>query len=299
VISIVAALTVAQLDTTGKMHLVGTLYIVATPIGNLDDMSPRAVATLQAVRVIAAEDTRHSAKLLRRFEIATPMLSYHQHNEREREERLLAALADGDVALISDAGTPAISDPGQKLVAAALARGHRVVPIPGPSALTAAVSASGMVPGPFVFLGFVPRGGEERRRALTRAATSGFPVVLFESPVRLGGTLSHLAAAFGDRPALIARELTKLHEELSFGTLDTLADAYRETEPRGEVVIVVGEAVSSSPDGGDVEAVVRRLLADGLKPSRAAREAAAITGRPGAELYELVRAVAGERRGER
>lgn len=273
----------------------GTLYIVATPIGNLDDMSPRAVATLRAVQVIAAEDTRHSAKLLRRFEVDTPMLSYHQHNEREREARLMAALGTGDVALISDAGTPAVSDPGQKLVAAALAHGHRVVPIPGPSALTAAVSASGLVPGPFVFLGFVPRAGEERRHVLTKAATSGFPVVVFESPVRLGGTLADLAAAFGDRAALVARELTKLHEELSFGRLDTLADVFRETEPRGEVVVVVGEREDFGEDGGDVEAVVRRLLADGLKPSRVAREAAAITGRPGAELYDLVRDVAGQR----
>ncbi len=274
----------------------GTLYVVATPIGNLDDMSPRAVAILSAVHLIAAEDTRHSAKLLRRFGVATPMLSYHQHNERERERRVLAALADGDVALISDAGTPAISDPGQKLVASAVAHGHPVVPIPGPSALTAAVSASGMVPGPFLFLGFVPRSGEDRRRALAKAATSGFPVVLFESPVRLGVTLADLAAALGDRPALIARELTKIHEEFVFGRLGELAETYRETEPRGEVVIVVGEATATEADGGDVEGVVRRLLAEGLKPSRAAREAAAITGRPGAELYELVRAVASEGR---
>ena len=274
--------------------IVGTLYVVATPIGNLDDMAPRAVETLRAVHVIAAEDTRHSAKLLRIFDIATPMLSYHQHNEREREARLMTALTEGDVALISDAGTPAISDPGQKLVAAALARGHRVVPIPGPSALTAAVSASGMVPGPFVFLGFVPRAGEERRRALTKASTSGFPVVVFESPVRLGGTLADLSAAFGDRPALVARELTKIHEELSFGSLAALAEQFQETEPRGEVVIVVGEQIEISTDGGDIEAVVRRLLADGLKPSRVAREAAAITGRPGAELYDLVRKVAGQ-----
>ena len=224
------------------------------------------------------------------------MLSYHQHNEREREQRVLVALADGDVALISDAGTPAISDPGQKLVASAVAHGHPVVPIPGPSALTAAVSASGMVPGPFMFLGFVPRSGADRRRTLAKAATSGFPIVLFESPVRLGGTLADLAAALGDRPALIARELTKLHEELVLGRLDELAETYHETDPRGEVVIVVGEAVATEADGGDVEGVVRRLLAEGLKPSRAAREAAAITGRPGAELYDLVRAVASEGR---
>ncbi len=276
----------------------GTLYVVATPIGNLDDMSPRAVAILSAVHLIAAEDTRHSAKLLRRFGVTTPMLSYHQHNEREREQRVLAALADGDVALISDAGTPAISDPGQKLVASAVAHGHPVVPIPGPSALTAAVSASGMVPGPFLFLGFVPRSGEDRRRTLAKAATSGFPVVLFESPVRLGVTMADLAAALGDRPALIARELTKIHEELVFGRLGELAETYHQTEPRGEVVIVVGEAAATATeaDGGDVEGVVRRLLAEGLKPSRAAREAAAITGRPGAELYELVRAVASEGR---
>ncbi len=276
-----------------------TLFVVATPIGNLDDMAPRAVATLRDVQLIAAEDTRQSAKLLRRFNISTPMISYHQHNERERAGRLMAALAVGDVALISDAGTPAVSDPGQKLVAAVLAAGHRVVPIPGPSALTAAVSASGMVPGPFVFLGFLPRTGEERRRMLAKAAATGYPLVLFESPVRLGKTLRDLGAALGERTALVARELTKLHEELSFGTLDTLADSYRDTEPRGEVVIVVGEqAAADEPEQDDIGGVVRRLLAEGLKPSRVAREAAAITGRPGSVVYDLVRELVREREGD-
>src|SRR3954453_1792951 len=156
-----------------------TLHVVATPIGNLTDMSPRAVQTLREVRLIAAEDTRHSSRLLAHFEIRTPLISYHQHNQSARRSKILKALDDGDVALISDAGTPAVSDPGADLVAAALAAGHRVSPVPGPSALAAAVSASGLVEGPFVSLGFLPRQSSERHRVVARTAAFGMPVVLF------------------------------------------------------------------------------------------------------------------------
>lgn len=273
----------------------GTLYVVATPIGNLQEMSPRAIETLRRVALIAAEDTRHTATLLRAFDIRTPTLSYHQHNERAREERLLASLDAGDVALVSDAGTPAIADPGNALVSAARAAGHRVVPIAGPSSVAAAVSASGLVPGPYLFLGFVERQGDERRVQLGKAAASGYPVVLFESPVRLAETLTDLRDVFGERDAVVARELTKLHEEIVGGTLSSLADRFGEGAVRGEIVIVIGGEVHVST-GMDPERVARALLAQGMKPSKAAREVAAITGLAGSDAYELVRRIGSEQR---
>lgn len=272
---------------------VGTLYVVATPIGNLQDMTPRAIQTLQTVDLIAAEDTRHSGPLLKAFDILTPMISYHHHNRRAREARLLSELEAGDVALITDAGTPGIADPGHEIVAAALKAGHRVVPIPGASSLIAAVSASGLVPGPFLFLGFLPRTGEERDVAIARAVSSGFPFVVFESPVRTGQTLADLFRAGGDRIAMMARELTKLHEELRVGTLGELAAAYAKTEPKGEVVLVVSRQEDARGPESDLPELIRRLLDEGHKPSRAAREVASIAGISGSDAYELVRQVAG------
>ena len=268
-----------------------TLYVVATPIGNLSDMTPRAVEVLGRVSLIAAEDTRHTLGLLRHFGIETPLLSYHAHNERARRERLLAALAEGDVALVSDAGTPAISDPGNDLVAVALAAGFTVSPVPGPSSLVAAVSASGLVPGPFVVVGFMARGGRERAVELGRAAAAGMPLVLFEAPNRLVETLDFLIASLGDRPVTVARELTKIHEEIRHGIMSVVADHYRRQPPRGEIVIVVGGATvtASLPDADDDETVLRSLLGTGLSVSQAAREAASLTGRPRSELYDLAR----------
>jgi 16S rRNA (cytidine1402-2'-O)-methyltransferase len=266
----------------------GTLYVVATPIGNLQDITPRAVETLRSVALIAAEDTRHSGTLLKAHGIETPMISYHHHNRRQREERLLQELDLGDVALISDAGTPGIADPGREIIEAARRAGHRVVPIPGASSSVVAVSASGLVEGPFVFLGFLTRKGEERRGEIARAAATGWPLVLFESPVRLAATLADLHSALGNREATVARELTKLHEELLTDSLEALAERYAGQEVRGEIVIVVGPASEESA-GADVESLIRRLLADGLKPSKAAREVAAIAGIPGDEAYALVR----------
>jgi len=283
----------------GKL-VVSTLFIVATPIGNLSDMSPRAIEVLRAVDVIAAEDTRHSGKLLRAFDIDTPMISYHHHNRVERAEVLLQRLARGDVALISDAGTPAIADPGHELVAAAAAAGHRVVPIPGPSSLVAAVSASGLVPGPFVFLGFLPRSGQDRRRALGTAIASGFPLVLFESPLRAADTLREIEGLSPGRLALVARELTKLHEEIVRGTVAGLAEQFARHPPRGEVVIVVGEAADPIGDAREEDAVrlVRAILERGIKPSKAAREISSILGLDGNDAYDLVQRVARERREE-
>ena len=267
----------------------GTLYVVATPIGNLSDMTPRAIQTLQDVDLIAAEDTRHSGRLLKHFAIETPMISYHLHNRASRESDLIARLATQDVALISDAGTPAIADPGAELVAAAIAAGIRVVPIPGASSMVAAVSAAGLIDSPFFYLGFLPRVAHERRLLLGKAARAESALVLFESPLRLRETLIELSELLGDRSATVARELTKLHEEFVHGTLSVLAARYADQPPKGEIVIVVG-----APHGGLIERdssedVIRKLLNDGLRPSKAAREASAILGISGAEAYDLVR----------
>jgi 16S rRNA (cytidine1402-2'-O)-methyltransferase len=270
---------------------VGTLYVVATPIGNLDDISPRAVETLRAVSLIAAEDTRHSRRLLDRYGLSTPLVSYHQHNRSERRERLLAALDGGDVALISDAGTPGISDPGAELVAAALEKGHRVSPIPGPSALSAAASAAGLIEGPFVFLGFLPRESGPRRELLARATTTGFPFVLFEAPARVGATLGELLEAVGDREAVLVRELTKIHEEVRAGTLASLHGQVRSAPPRGEIVLVVAGAESAPATERDAGEVIAALRRAGLGPSQAAKEAAAITGLPRSALYEMARRI--------
>lgn len=271
----------------------GQLFVVATPIGNLGDMSARAIDVLTSVSLIAAEDTRHSARLLQAFGIDTPVLSYHQHNERTRVERLIAALEVGDVALITDAGTPAISDPGGVVVRAAREAGYRVVPIPGASAVAAAVSVSGLVDGPYLFQGFLPRESGERRMALGRILRAKVPAVLFESPSRLGATLTQLADFLGDRAAIVGRELTKLHEETLGGTLDDLARNFASREVKGEIVIVIAGAPvdGTSDDLTDHRQLAMRLLAEGLKPSRAARELATITGISGADAYALVRSV--------
>lgn len=271
----------------------GTLFIVSTPIGNLGDMTPRAVETLRSVALIAAEDTRHSGTLMREFNIETPMLSYHHHNRSARAARLLTELERGDVALISDAGTPAIADPGHELVAAAAEAGHRVVPIPGPSSVIAAVSASGLVPGPFVFVGFLPRSGEDRRFILGKAASTGFPIVLFESPLRAAQTLRDVESVAPGRSGLVAREMTKLYEEFQRGSVVGLASSLDEISPRGEVVLVIGSA-PAKPGAlpiDEAEDLVRSILEQGVKPSRAARELAGITGLDAAEAYALVQRV--------
>ncbi len=279
----------------------GTLYLVATPIGNREDITSRAVRVLREVALVAAEDTRHTGRLLAHLGVETPLISYHAHNERARRDRLLAALAEGDVALVSDAGSPGISDPGHDMVVAALAAGHTVSPVPGPSSLVAAATASGLIAGPFVALGFLPRKGDERRAIIGRAAATGFPIVLFEAPSRLAVTLAELAAVLGDRQAAVARELTKLHEEIRRDALSALAAFYADARVLGEVVLVVGgpPADEETETVGGVEAVLRSLLAAGLGPSQAAREAAAATGRPRSELYALARTLGAEHPAER
>jgi len=275
---------------TSEESAMGTLYIVATPIGNLGDMTPRAVEVLRAVSLIAAEDTRHSRTLMREFDIHTKMLSYHHHNRAARADRLLAELQLGDVALISDAGTPAIADPGHEIVAAAADAGHRIVPIPGPSSVIAAVSASGLIPGPFLFVGFLPRAGEDRRVMLGKAISTGFPFVIFESPLRAATTLRNVELAAPGRAGLVARELTKVHEEFRRGNVVDLAIALEAVPPRGELVLIIGAAPvnTSAAPGGDAEDIARSILAQGVKPSRAARELGSITGMNAPDAYALI-----------
>ncbi len=266
-----------------------TVYVVATPIGNLEDLSARAQRVLGEVAVIACEDTRHTALLCQRYAIATPRVSLHAHNEAQRVPELLARLARGEsLALVSDAGTPLVSDPGERLVRAALDAGHAVVPVPGPSALLAALVASGFDTQAFAFFGFLPRKGGERTRAL--AALAAFPgtLVLFEAPNRAGATLRDLHAALGDRNVALARELTKRHETVLRGRLGEL-DL---DELRGELTIVIeapaAPAVAAGRSEAEIEAAVDRLLAAGLSPRDAARSLAGELGLPRRAAYARV-----------
>ncbi len=266
---------------SGKKSRVGMLYIVATPIGNREDITLRAQRVLREVAVIAAEDTRHTGQLLAYYGIDARYLSLHEHNERERAAEIIARLDAGDdVALVSDAGTPLIADPGARLVAAVRDAGHRVVPIPGPSAMLAAVVASGLVTGPFTFVGFLPPKQGARRAALEAIRLLPHPVVLFEGPHRIAATLADAHAVLGDRTCALCRELTKLHEEIIVTTLAEVAEGFVQRAPRGEYVIVIAEAeaVAVIADDATVDALLRELLGAGLSPAAAAKEVAAQTG---------------------
>ena len=225
-----------------------TLYIVATPLGNLSDLSPRAADILRRVPVVAAEDTRRTRGLLHHLGATPTVLSFHAHSGERRLETLLEILGEGrDVALVSDAGTPTVSDPGADLVSAAREAGIVVVPIPGPSAVAAALSAAGLPADRYLFLGFLPRKGTERQRLLARAAAEEWSVVFFEAPARIAallGDLAHLAGA--GRRAVVGRELTKVHEEFRTGTLGELADYYSGHAPKGELTVVL-EGTGSPP----------------------------------------------------
>jgi 16S rRNA (cytidine1402-2'-O)-methyltransferase len=217
----------------------GRLYLVATPIGNLDDITLRAIQVLESVDLIAAEDTRHTLKLLTHFGIRRPLISLHSHNEQRQLETILEKLERHEVALVSDAGTPALSDPGVRLVSAAAAAGREIVPVPGPSAVLAALVASGLPTNQFTFLGFLPRKKGELERTLREAAESRRTFVFFESPHRLLKTLAIMAAAIGPRSMVVARELTKKHEEFLRGTPAELSERFQRVPPRGELTVVV------------------------------------------------------------
>jgi 16S rRNA (cytidine1402-2'-O)-methyltransferase len=265
----------------------GTFYVVATPIGNLEDITLRALHVLKVVDLIAAEDTRTTRVLLRKYEIRTRLVSYNEHNMRRRTPELLAALATGDIALVSEAGTPGVSDPGHELIDAAIAAGFPVVPIPGPSAVVAALVASGLSMRQFTFLGFLPRRAGERRRALSAAAREPRTTVFFESPHRLRATLEAMRETLGDRRLAVCRELTKTFEEIFRGTASEALAHFQ--EPRGEFTIVV-EGVASEADHAsesEVRAELDRLRASGSSAKDAVGALAAAFGSPKREVYRL------------
>lgn len=279
----------------------GTLYVVATPIGNLGDVTLRALEVLRTVPLIAAEDTRHTHRLLERHGVATRTTSYHARSGPGRAVALLEHLRGGaDLALVTDAGTPAVSDPGGELIAAWAAEGGTVVPVPGASAVLAAVVGSGVAGPRWAFEGFLPRTGRERRERLARIAADDRATVLFEAPGRVAATLADLAAVCGaDRPGAVCRELTKLHETIERGPLGELATAAADGRipARGEFALVVGnwagarppESVEAAADAlSDARAEVERLVADGIGRSEAARRVAAATGLPRRRLYDVV-----------
>jgi len=271
----------------------GTLYVVATPLGNLGDLSQRAAEILKTVPVVAAEDTRRTRVLLTHLDAAPTLLSFHSHSPAQRTESLLEILRSGrDVALVSDAGTPTVSDPGAELIAAVRDAGSPVIPIPGPSAVVTALSASGLPADRYLFLGFIPRKGRERQRLLQRAAGEPWSVVLYEAPPRLVSLLEDLITLAGpDRAAVVARELTKLHEEIQTGTLAELADHFRSIPPRGELTVILqgtGQAVEAPERTEDVVGQATSLLAEGLSRREVVRRLTESLGLPRNEAYKLV-----------
>jgi len=273
--------------------MAGTLYVVATPLGNLEDLSPRAAATLRGVTAVAAEDTRRSKTLLVHVGSEAELISFHAHSSDSAARRILHLLGTGkDVALVTDAGTPTVSDPGASLVAAARERDVPVVSIPGPTAVAAALGVSGLPADRYVFLGFLPRKGSERRRLLEVIAVSEWTVVVFESPNRVNELFQDLVAVCGEeRCAVLARELTKVFEETRAGTLVELADYYAQAPVRGEVTVVVsgtGRPPREEPPPPDPEARARTLLAQGMSRRDVADRLAEETGISRNSAYRLV-----------
>jgi 16S rRNA (cytidine1402-2'-O)-methyltransferase len=268
---------------------VGTLYLVATPIGNLRDITGRALEILSQVRLIAAEDTRQTRKLLDHYQIRTPLISYHEHNKLSRLAEVLAALDEGDVALVSDAGTPALNDPGYELVRAALKAGFRVSPVPGPSAPLAALVASGLPTDAFLYLGYLPRKTGERQTLLGKVGGLPYTLVFLETPHRLLSALQDLQIGLGDRSIAVARELTKLHEEIFRGSLSQ-ALAYFSAQPaRGEITLVIeGNNAQVAWSEEQVRNQLEQLLSEGHSTAQSAAEVADRSGWPRRTLYQLV-----------
>lgn len=277
----------------------GVLYLVATPLGNLQDLSARAIETLRTVDLVVAEDTRRARQLLSHLGIHKPLESFHGDSDEKKLQRLLRSLRDGQkLAYVSDGGTPGVADPGRELVRAAAGEGIMVSPIPGPAAVTAALSVCGFVADRFIFAGFLPRKAGDRAAALAELRQGGLTVVLYEAPHRVLETLAAIAEAFPERDVFVGRELTKQHEELLRGTAAELLIHFEETEPRGEFVLVIapGEKVAEAVDEAKVRAVVARMVADGMGP-RAIGEVLAELGVAGRrEGYQMALAVMKEER---
>lgn len=259
----------------------GTLFLVPTPIGNLDDITMRSIKTLQDVDLIAAEDTRNTGKLLSYFDIKTPQISFHEHNTQQRIPELVAKLQSGiTIAQVSDAGMPSISDPGKELVKAAVVAGIAVVPLPGANAGLTALIASGIAPQPFYFFGFLPRKNKELQQALQQLVQREETIILYESPHHLQRTLADLAGVFGnEREICLGRELTKLHESFERGTIGELVDWYDQHNPRGEYVMIIKGYSAPITDGSELsdQEIIKRvefLIEQGSKPNAAIKNVA-------------------------
>ena len=268
-----------------------SLYIVPTPIGNLEDITLRALRILREARLIAAEDTRTTRKLLDHYQITTPLTSYHEHNKLTKLDTILDALETGDVALVSDAGTPGISDPGFELIREAIARRITVVPLPGPSAVVTALVASGLPTDSYLYLGFLPRKSKALQEALCEVASERHTLVAYESPNRLIETLEAILETLGDRPVSVGRELTKFYEEIQRGPVSVVLAHYREHEPRGEITLVIGGA-TQTPDNqpwgeARVRAEFRARLDAGASRREAAKAVAALSAWDSRTIYNL------------
>jgi 16S rRNA (cytidine1402-2'-O)-methyltransferase len=267
----------------------GTLYLIGTPIGNLEDITLRALRILREVPLIAAEDTRTTRNLLRRYDIQRPLVSYFEHNEQARVGFLIEKLRDGDVALVSEAGMPGISDPGYDLVRAAIDNDIPVVPIPGPSAPVTALAASGLPTDGFIYVGFLPRRPAERRRLFASLADERRTIIAFESPHRLVGALGDALAELGDRPSVVARELTKVHEEFLRGPISELLARLQVTPPRGEITLLLAGATEDrAPKPYDIAARIDELRREGRSNAEIAGQVARESGRPRREIYRLL-----------
>lgn len=273
-----------------------TLYIVGTPIGNLGDTTARAIDTLRKVKAVAAEDTRRILKLMTHFGVQNRLVSFREQNRARAADEILGLLTEGDVALVSDAGMPCISDPGSYLVAKAREAGHDVKVVPGPSAAVAAVALSGLQTAGFCFLGFLPRSRKDKMQALARAGRAGLPLVIYEAPDRVRDTLETARDVFGDVPAALARELTKVHEEYVDGTVGSLSGAVPD-EPRGEFVIIVVPPADEAKeaDMAAVRAEIVRALDSGRGLKETSRMISTVFGIGGREAYELAQAIKDER----
>ena len=277
----------------------GTLYLVATPIGNLADITHRAIDVLKTVSVIACEDTRHTRKLLQHYGLETKTVSYHEHNEQERARQLIELLREGkDVAVVSDAGTPSISDPGYRLVRAAIENEVRVVPVPGPSALISALIAAGLPTDEFFFGGFLPPRSNARRTRLTELRSVPGTLIFYEAPHRLAETLKDALETLGEREAVVARELTKLHEEIRRGRLSVLVEHYSNEDPRGEIVLLIDrtvlETTTDHTDSQSISSLVDQLEREGLDHRAALKKAARELGLSRAEAYRRLQAEKGK-----
>lgn len=269
----------------------GTLYLVATPIGNLEDITLRALRVLGEVSLIAAEDTRLTGRMLHHFQITTPMISFHGDSPPEQADKVIAALATGDVAVVSDAGMPGISDPGGELVRRAVASGYPVIPIPGPSSVTAAAAASGAADRGYIFAGFLPRKSGARIRRLRELAGLGLPVILFESPNRVHQLLQDIVATVPKATVSAGREMTKLHEEWLRGTPSELLE---KVQPRGEYTLVIEPGAETGPDISKADDALREALAAGHTVRDAVDHAIAATGLPRKQVYNRALEIAKE-----